>query len=275
MPAAIAAVLVASLLAAAAASPADAGALPQEAALPELEDPCDAAGPEAESCTLSFRQLRGELRAVREHHRNASAACAENAKCAELGMSEGVCCPTADGTVLGCCDSAQTPVSTTPAPRAGTECSKFEACTVLGITDGACCPTPDGTMLGCCSATPAPPNATILKPKPNSECSRFDQCVASNLTQGYCCPTVTGHVLDCCGDLRPESPPAPAPEATAAPAPAPEAPAAVATPAPEAAPTPAPKPETSPCRNQMLASIGFVNCGWCYCVHYTTCPACR
>mmetsp|Transcript_35558 Transcript_35558/g.110957 ORF Transcript_35558/g.110957 Transcript_35558/m.110957 type:complete len:211 (-) Transcript_35558:54-686(-) len=204
LAAAVAAVLVTFLQAALTVD--EAVLLPHDAALRELEDPCDAADPNAESCTLSFRQLRGELRMVREH-RNASGSCADNAKCVELGMGEGECCPTLDGTLLSCCDSAHDPVSTTPAPKAGTECSKFEACKALGITEGACCPTPDGTMLGCCSSTPVPPNATILEPEPNSECSKFDQCVASNLTQGYCCPTVTGHVLDCCGDLSQQAPP--------------------------------------------------------------------
>jgi len=350
--------LTASLhaVARAATSPSDeARAFPQEASLQDLDDACEA-GAESEACSLSMRQLRGEARtAVVNRHMDlakfeafaqndtmASSArsCAANQKCYDLGMTTGVCCPTPDGTMLGCCDSIQTS-TTTAAPPNGTSCSEFQACTALGITEGACCPTSDGTMLGCCSSTPVDPNHTILEPQPGSQCSRYDGCVAANLTIGYCCPTVTGHVLDCCGDLRADgddisSPAEAAPVAAAPPAPAgvpaaaPPAPApleeagdfppsppsldpvprpsvssydpppgpkppAVYVPPPAPRPTsvyvpppapvpvlpprvipaaPAGPPPTTPCVNQLMASIGFVNCGGCTCVHYTTCPVC-
>ena len=104
-----------------------------------------------------------------------SSACSAHAECARVGIS-GDCCPTTDGTFLGCCgdsgggggdhddtskhsgetsktkataDTSST-TTTTPTEDSGSACSEHSECVDLGLT-GSCCPTSKGVTLGCCN----------------------------------------------------------------------------------------------------------------------------
>lgn len=94
-----------------------------------------------------------------------TAACSANLECAGL---TGDCCPSPQGTMLGCCDFN---------PGA---CSAHPQCANLA---GDCCPTDQGIFLHCCEAPTCQTNA---------------RCDALGLA-GECCPTANGIFLECCG----------------------------------------------------------------------------
>ena len=112
---------------------------------------------------------------------SSSSSCAANPACAALHL-EGLCCPTAAGVMLGCCDnsadtsssssgaaSAPSPSSTSPpisptpkpasslssssstSPSSHSSCEANPACGALGLK-GLCCPTGAGVLLGCCGS---------------------------------------------------------------------------------------------------------------------------
>jgi hypothetical protein len=66
-----------------------------------------------------------------------NASCAANSGC--FGLS-GLCCPTAQGVSLTCCEYTR-------------ECSANPFC---GGLEGDCCPTANGNFLDCCSRTAVP-----------------------------------------------------------------------------------------------------------------------
>ena len=96
-------------------------------------------------------------------------ACSAHVECARVGIS-GDCCPTMDGTFLGCCNDGNdnddskyfsaksnkkrtgdelSDSSTVQTDDSGSSCSDHSDCVDLGLT-GSCCPTSKGVMLGCC-----------------------------------------------------------------------------------------------------------------------------
>lgn len=90
------------------------------------------------------------------------ASCLSNEGCANLSLT-GNCCPTDDGSFLGCCNSvssisavknetsaSDSVVNATNATDTSS-CASRSACASVGLT-GQCCPTGDGKMLGCCNA---------------------------------------------------------------------------------------------------------------------------
>jgi len=99
------------------------------------------------------------------------ASCTAYPACAAL---VGDCCPTPQGTALGCCtlgpapDSPVGPASKAPSKTASKTavCSAYAGCTALGL-QGDCCPTAAGVALGCCSLGLAPDSSVdppSLKP---------------------------------------------------------------------------------------------------------------
>mmetsp|Transcript_92448 Transcript_92448/g.198207 ORF Transcript_92448/g.198207 Transcript_92448/m.198207 type:complete len:194 (-) Transcript_92448:79-660(-) len=126
----------------------------------------------AASCAVSLRQLRGQLVEAKsalmadtdssdsadplpetdaatdadaQAWTSPKAQCSANAGCVQVGLTDGPCCPTADGVNLGCCSEE---------PGSPALCSKNPGCAAINLTDtrGPCCPTVDGVMLGCCGA---------------------------------------------------------------------------------------------------------------------------
>ena len=75
---------------------------------------------------------------------SSAAYCENNDGCVSLGLS-GLCCPTAGGSSLGCCNSGGGKQSSN-----STSCDANSECATLGLI-GTCCPTSEGTMLGCCN----------------------------------------------------------------------------------------------------------------------------
>jgi endoglucanase Acf2 len=67
----------------------------------------------------------------------ATASCKANKECASLNLG-GDCCPTPEGTLLGCCDKLLQHT-----------CDHNERCASTGLS-GLCCPTASGIYLGCC-----------------------------------------------------------------------------------------------------------------------------
>ena len=90
------------------------------------------------------------------------ASCLSNEACTNQGLA-GNCCPTDDGSFLGCCNNASSisvaknETSTSESfdnatnVKDASSCASRSACTSMGLT-GQCCPTGDGIMLGCCDA---------------------------------------------------------------------------------------------------------------------------
>ena len=98
---------------------------------------------------------------------SSSSACELHPDCVDLGLS-GECCPTAEGTMLGCCGGSN------------------------GDSSGA--------------SNEAPPTATEATEKSSGEesgsstsgsCLEHPNCVDAELT-GLCCPTEAGDFLECC-----------------------------------------------------------------------------
>lgn len=83
---------------------------------------------------------------------SSAAACVSHSECKAAGI-KGQCCPTVDGTFLGCCGStgvgqeASRPKRDSRATESS--CSKYPACVDVGL-NGECCPTEENVMLGCC-----------------------------------------------------------------------------------------------------------------------------
>ena len=98
--------------------------------------------------------------------------CANNFVCAELGL-EDLCCPTADGQYLDCCNRA---------------CDAHSACNSLAEN---CCPTNDNVELDCCDHAPKLAQYRNADPA----CSAHAAC--SHL-EGSCCPTADATYLGCC-----------------------------------------------------------------------------
>lgn len=94
-----------------------------------------------------------------------TAACSAHNTCADAGIT-GQCCPTPDGTFLGCCGTTSSKVPSTGTSKTSPQttdgdaesddennarlCNEHSDCIDLGL-GGLCCPTSDGIMLGCCS----------------------------------------------------------------------------------------------------------------------------
>eukprot|EP00522_Entomoneis_paludosa_P010607 CAMPEP_0172453486 /NCGR_PEP_ID=MMETSP1065-20121228/10779_1 /TAXON_ID=265537 /ORGANISM="Amphiprora paludosa, Strain CCMP125" /LENGTH=233 /DNA_ID=CAMNT_0013205669 /DNA_START=121 /DNA_END=822 /DNA_ORIENTATION=+ len=134
--------------------------------------------------------VNGVRRAISEYP---GAMCSAFEECAHLA---GDCCPTADGTYLGCC-------------KMGT-CEREPACRELGL-EGDCCPTLDGTDLDCCGKTAAPtpspttasPTDPPVPPTTASPVTHPPKCMDNPVCGGLglvgeCCPTQDGVFLDCC-----------------------------------------------------------------------------
>jgi hypothetical protein len=89
-------------------------------------------------------------------------ACMNHLRCKDSGVS-GQCCPTSDGTYLGCCGSSvggdsQAGDSSERAQASSdndssSSCEKHPTCVEAGLSGGACCPTSDEVpvMLTCCA----------------------------------------------------------------------------------------------------------------------------
>ena len=100
---------------------------------------------------------------------SSSSACELHPDCVDLGLS-GECCPTSDGTMLGCCggsngdssvennEAVPTAAETTKessgeesgSSTSGSSCSAHPQCVDAELT-GRCCPTEAGDFLECCS----------------------------------------------------------------------------------------------------------------------------
>ena len=110
-------------------------------------------------------------------------ACSAHSQCSSL---EGMCCPTTDGSYLGCCDSylpggndnsdannggndvtsttVQDIVAETGDKATEVESESKDAAACLAHSkcsnlEGLCCPTVDGTYLGCCDSNSGHNNA--------------------------------------------------------------------------------------------------------------------
>eukprot|EP00933_Yihiella_yeosuensis_P071483 TRINITY_DN79691_c0_g1_i1.p1 TRINITY_DN79691_c0_g1~~TRINITY_DN79691_c0_g1_i1.p1 ORF type:complete len:332 (+),score=67.44 TRINITY_DN79691_c0_g1_i1:113-1108(+) len=78
-------------------------------------------------------------------------SCSAYPACVSVSITEGDCCPNAEGVSLGCCNGFPPPVQVVTI-AAGTECTAFPGCLAANLTEGGCCPTPTGVRLGCCDA---------------------------------------------------------------------------------------------------------------------------
>lgn len=85
---------------------------------------------------------------------SSQASCRVHIHCREAGVT-GECCPTPEGTFLGCCEANESPSTSQDPNQDGrngnrTACSAHPACVIANLT-GTCCPTQNGILLGCCS----------------------------------------------------------------------------------------------------------------------------
>jgi endo-1,3(4)-beta-glucanase len=155
-----------------------------------------------------------------------SASCSSHLFCADANLV-GDCCPTKDGSYLGCCGSsaktsgsikaiaAAVPTNTKPTTVSEKEvssasCSSNPSCADANLV-GDCCPTPEGSFLGCCSTTSSTntsvTSATVDTAKKasskqqqqqgTSSCGTNPACAELDLV-GECCPTPEGAFLGCC-----------------------------------------------------------------------------
>ena len=145
--------------------------------------------------------------------------CWDQPACKELSLT-GLCCPTSDGTSLGCCNSVDN--ADKPSTNAATSdyrnidldnkdgadsgsCSGNARCAALGL-NGLCCPGPGGANLDCCNDKTI---ANVGRPKKegvysgendfdaSNSCLSNAECAALGLS-GECCPTPNGGNLSCC-----------------------------------------------------------------------------
>ena len=109
------------------------------------------------------------------------AQCSSNPVCVEMGLTTGVCCPSATG-YNECCNR---------------KCTNHNACNTLVEN---CCPTIDNVELDCCD------HQEKLEEVRNNQnrnpsvpaCSANPAC--THLV-GNCCPTIDNVFLDCCAEV--------------------------------------------------------------------------
>ncbi|CAM9532890.1 unnamed protein product, partial [Ascophyllum nodosum] len=119
--------------------------------------------------------------------------CEENSACrARALIQEKVCCPTKDGTWLGCC-----PVEDGIHEAGPSACAANPECVALSLQTGLCCPTVSGEMLACCErAQESQQQQPDTEIDSQARCSSNAGCTA---LRGACCPTSEGVYLGCCG----------------------------------------------------------------------------
>jgi hypothetical protein len=122
------------------------------------------------SATSEFERMLNEY--------DYGAQCSSNPVCKALGLTEGVCCPSASG-YLDCCNR---------------KCEQHSSCNTLAEN---CCPTIDNVELACCD------HQKKLEEEREKEnrnpsvaaCSAHPACTH---LAGNCCPTQDSVFLDCC-----------------------------------------------------------------------------
>lgn len=120
--------------------------------------------------------------------------CSRFPACNQSGLTDGACCPTAEGTMLGCCQGAVETIVNDP-PLMGSECIHFPRCVELGLTGGNCCPSRQGAMMDCCTHQNSSHTQVATK---EALCVNNARCEKLGLRTGACCPDMFGTYLDCC-----------------------------------------------------------------------------